>query len=91
MRKDAVLVLDWTEYDADDHCTIAAYLITTHGRATPLVWKTVPKSTLKSNRTGMDLAASRVCATQGGRQRWGSSSAIRPPGCSGSRVRTSVR
>jgi Transposase DDE domain len=49
-REEAVIAIDWTEYDADDHCTIAAYLITTHGRATPLVWKTVPKSTLKKKR-----------------------------------------
>jgi hypothetical protein len=54
MRKDAVIALDWTEYDADDHCTIAAYLITTHGRATPLVWKTVPKSTLKKKRSSYE-------------------------------------
>lgn len=49
-REDAVVALDWTDYEADDHCTIAAYLITSHGRATPLVWKTVPKSTLKAKR-----------------------------------------
>lgn len=49
-RNEAVIALDWTDFDADDHCTIAAYLITSHGRATPLVWKTVTKSTLKRRR-----------------------------------------
>jgi Transposase DDE domain len=49
-RSEVVVALDWTEFDADDHSTIAAYLITTHGRATPLVWKTVTKSKLKDNR-----------------------------------------
>lgn len=49
-REDAIIAIDWTDYEADDHCTIAAYLITSHGRATPLVWKTVPKSTLKKKR-----------------------------------------
>lgn len=49
-RTDVVIALDWTEFDADDHSTIAAYLITTHGRATPLAWKTVTKSKLKDSR-----------------------------------------
>ena len=45
-----VVALDWTEFDKDDHSTIAAYLVTSHGRATPLVWKTVCKSELKDQR-----------------------------------------
>jgi hypothetical protein len=49
-RKDVTVALDWTEFDADDHCTLAAYLITSHGRATPLVWKTVQKSELEGAR-----------------------------------------
>ena len=49
-RKEIVLALDWTEFDADDHATLAAYLITSHGRATPLVWMTVSKATLKNKR-----------------------------------------
>jgi len=49
-RKEIVLALDWTEFDADDHATIAGYLITSHGRATPLIWMTVSKATLKNKR-----------------------------------------
>lgn len=49
-RKELVIALDWTEFDADDHATLAGYLITNHGRATPLVWMTVSKSTLKNRR-----------------------------------------
>ena len=49
-RQELVVALDWTEFDADDHATLAANLITTHGRATPLVWLTVPKSTLAGQR-----------------------------------------
>jgi hypothetical protein len=49
-RKEIVLALDWTEFDADDHATLAGYLITSHGRATPLIWMTVNKSTLKNKR-----------------------------------------
>ena len=42
----SLLALDWTEFDGDDHATLAAYVVTTHGRATPLAWQTVKKSTL---------------------------------------------
>ena len=28
-RKKIVVALDWTEFDADDHATLAGYLITT--------------------------------------------------------------
>ncbi len=45
-----VVALDWTDFDADGHATIALYLITSHGRATPLVWKTVTKARLKGRR-----------------------------------------
>jgi hypothetical protein len=44
------VALDWTEFDHDDQSTIALNMITRHGRATPLVWKTVQKSTLKGPR-----------------------------------------
>ena len=46
-RKEIVLALDWTEFDADDHATLAGYLITSHGRATPLIWRTVNNSLTK--------------------------------------------
>jgi len=49
-RKEIVVALDWTEFDKDDQATIALYLITSHGRATPLLWKTVRKSELKNRR-----------------------------------------
>ena len=49
-RKEIVIALDWTEFDADDHATLAGYLITSHGRATPMIWMTVRKSTLEGKR-----------------------------------------
>ncbi|MEZ4258757.1 MAG: IS4 family transposase [Polyangiaceae bacterium] len=49
-RKEIVVALDWTEFDKDDHATICAYVVTSHGRATPLTWKTVKKSTLSGKR-----------------------------------------
>lgn len=55
-RKQIVVALDWTEFDGDDHSTLCAYLVTTHGRATPMVWQTVLKSELRGQRTGIEHA-----------------------------------
>lgn len=49
-RKALRVALDWTEFDRDGQTTIALYLLTRHGRATPLVWKTVRKSELKERQ-----------------------------------------
>lgn len=49
-RKDVVAAMDWTEFDADDQSTLTIHLLTNHGRATPLVWTTVKKSTIKGWR-----------------------------------------
>lgn len=49
-RKHIMVAMDWTEFDADGHCTIMLSLLTRHGRATPLVWLTVAKATLKDHR-----------------------------------------
>jgi len=53
-RKAIRVVLDWTEFDRDQQATIALYLLTKHGRATPLVWKTVRKETLKNKRNSYE-------------------------------------
>lgn len=50
VREEIVVALDWTEFDADDQSVIALYLVSRHGRATPLAWKSVKKSELKNNR-----------------------------------------
>jgi hypothetical protein len=50
-----VLAMDWTDFEKDDHTTLCAYIVTTHGRATPLAWRTVKKSTLKKRRTGYEI------------------------------------
>jgi hypothetical protein len=54
-RTEIVVALDWTEFETDDHSTICAYLITRHGRATPLIWKTVQKSTMAGKRGSYEL------------------------------------
>jgi hypothetical protein len=50
-RSSIVVALDWTDFDADKQATIMLSLITDHGRATPLVWLTVDKDTLKDHRS----------------------------------------
>jgi hypothetical protein len=49
-RKEIVVALDWTEFDRDRHSTLSLHLVTHHGRATPLLWKTVSKSRLSGKR-----------------------------------------
>ena len=49
-RTEVLVAIDWTEFDADGHSTVVLSSISRHGRATPLVWSTVEKSTLKGWR-----------------------------------------
>jgi len=49
-RREIVVALDWTDFEKDDHATLCAYVVTSHGRATPLTWKTVKKSTMAGRR-----------------------------------------
>ena len=49
-RPEIVVALDWTDFDQDDQSTIALHLITKHGRATPLLWKSVVKSEMEGWR-----------------------------------------
>lgn len=54
-RNEIVIALDWTEFDGDDHSTLAAYVVSHHGRATPLAWKTHLKTSLKGNQKRFEL------------------------------------
>jgi Transposase DDE domain len=45
-RNEALIALDWTDFAKDGHTTLCAYLVTTHGRATPLWWKTTRVATI---------------------------------------------
>lgn len=49
-REEVVLAMDWTDFAHDGHATIMISMVTRHGRATPLVWRTVQKDTLKEQR-----------------------------------------
>jgi hypothetical protein len=53
-REEVLVALDWTDFDKDDHTTLVASLITSHGRATPMVWKTVKKTTLAEQRNAYE-------------------------------------
>lgn len=48
-RKELIFSMDWTDFDADKQSTIAVNLLSSHGRATPVLWRTVNKSSLKNN------------------------------------------
>jgi hypothetical protein len=67
-RQEVLIALDWTDFDKDDHTTLVASLITSHGRATPLLWKTVKKSSLNGKRNGYEdelLEHLRNCLPEG--------------------------
>src|SRR5271165_1026108 len=61
VRREMVVAMDWTDFDADNHATLALHLVTRHGRATPLLWLTVDKDELKNQRNDFeDLCLSRL-------------------------------
>lgn len=51
-RKRIVVAMDWTVFAKDSQMTITLRLITKHGRATPLLWKTVSSIGLKGHKNG---------------------------------------
>ena len=60
-KKAIVVAMDWTDFDADDQTTLALNLVSSHGRATPLLWLTVLKDELKDRRNAIeDLCLSRL-------------------------------
>jgi hypothetical protein len=62
-RRQIVVAMDWTDFDADNQSTLALHLVTRHGRATPLIWLTVDKDELKNQRNDFeDLCLSRLKA-----------------------------
>jgi hypothetical protein len=51
------VAMDWTAFDACGQATLMLSLLTRHGRATPLVWLTVDKATLKDRRNAYEYQA----------------------------------
>lgn len=50
IRSRIIVAMDWTVFAKDGQMTITLRLITTHGRATPLLWRTVSVEGLKGNK-----------------------------------------
>ena len=50
LRTELVVAMDWTDFERDDHTTLSLSVLTSHGRSTPLLWRTVRKSDLKNRR-----------------------------------------
>jgi Transposase DDE domain len=62
-RREIVVAMDWTDFDADNQSTLALHLVTRHGRATPLIWLTVDKDELTNQRNDFeDLCLTRLKA-----------------------------
>ena len=60
-RKDIMVAMDWTDFDADGQ-NLALKLVTRHGRATPLIWLSVLKDELKNARNDYEDACLRRVA-----------------------------
>ena len=62
-RREIVVAMDGTDFDADNHATLALHLATRHARATPLLWLSVDKDELNNQRNDFeDLCLSRLKA-----------------------------
>ena len=55
-RRDALVAMDWTEFDRDGQATLVLGLVTGHGRAAPLLWLTVWKDELSERRNDYEDA-----------------------------------
>jgi hypothetical protein len=53
-REEPVVALDWSDFEGTDYVTLCAYAATSHGRATPLVWRTVRKAELRGKWTEIE-------------------------------------
>lgn len=49
-RKEIKVTMDWTDFDTNSQTTIFLNMVTSHGRATPLLWKTHDKNKLKDSK-----------------------------------------
>ncbi|MGB8364034.1 MAG: IS4 family transposase [Rhizomicrobium sp.] len=53
-RRELVIAMDWTDFDADDQTTLVFSLVTKHGRATPLLWFSLFKAELAGKRNDIE-------------------------------------
>jgi hypothetical protein len=62
-RSTVVVTMDWTEYGLHGQNRLAINLVTRHGRATPLLWKTVPSTELKGQMRHLEVGLLGVLKT----------------------------
>ena len=58
-RQQALVAMDWTDFDHDDQATLVLSLVTGHGRAAPLLWISVWKDELTDQRNDFEDACLR--------------------------------
>lgn len=68
-RPDILVAMDWTDFDHDGQSTLVLSLVTSHGRAAPLLWLTVWKEEIATRRNDYEDACLRRLAE------------LVPPGC----------
>ncbi len=61
-RADALVAMDWTDFDHDGQSTLVLSLVTGHGRGAPLLWLTVWKEEIVSRRNDYEDACLRRLA-----------------------------
>ncbi len=61
-RREILVAMDWTDFDHDDQATLALHLVTSHGRAAPLLWISVWKDEIKDRRNDFEDACLRRLA-----------------------------
>ena len=61
-RREALVAMDWTDFDHDDQATLVLSLVTGHGRAAPLLWISVWKDELTKQRNDFEDACLRRLA-----------------------------
>jgi len=60
--KDILVAMDWTDFDHDGQSTLVLSLVTTHGRAAPLIWFSVWKEEIATRRNDYEDACLRRLA-----------------------------
>ena len=59
---DILVAMDWTDFDHDGQSTLALSLVTSHGRAAPLIWLSVWKEEIATRRNDYEDAVLRRLA-----------------------------
>lgn len=55
-RPNVPIAMDWTDFDHDDQSTLVLSLITDHGRAATLIWRSVWKDEIATRRNDYEDA-----------------------------------